>query len=126
MTFEEMITNYIALRDKKEAIETEFKKTKKKYTDAMATIAEYLQGYMRSNNLQNIASKDGTAFIKTTRSATVGDKSAFREYVIESKNFDLADFRANVEAVQDFMKENNQLPPGVNFSTAEEVGVQRR
>ena len=129
MTLEEMITNYIALRDKKKSLADDHKKVLEKYNTAMTEIETYLQGYLQQNNLQNLACKDGTAFLKTKRSATIADRGMFREFIISSKNFDMADFSANVEAVEDYVKDptnGGNLPPGVNFSTFVSVGIQRK
>jgi pyocin large subunit-like protein len=129
MTLGKMISSYIALRDKKKAIADEQAKVLKEYTEAMAAIEEVLKQHMLADGVQNIATDEGTAFLKVSRRATVADKSAFREYVISSKNFDMADFSAKVEAVQDFVNDPanaGSLPPGVNFATYQSVGVQRK
>jgi hypothetical protein len=125
MTLEEYITSYIKLRDKRDAVKLEQKKVLKQYKDALDMIAGELHKHLRTNNLQRIATDQGTAFIKTTRSATVADMSLFRAEVISNSNFDLADFRANVNAVEAYLEANKTLPSGVNFSKLEEVGVQR-
>jgi hypothetical protein len=126
MTLGKMIAGYIALRDKKKEIAEQQAKVIKQYSDAMNEIANYLQGHLQRNNLQNIATPEGTAHLKTSRRATVADKSVFREYVISSQNFDMADFSARVEAVEDYVKDNGgNLPPGVNFTTFQSVGVQK-
>ena len=129
MTLGKMIEGYIALRDKKKKIADEQGDVLKKYTEAMHQIEEYLQAHMQQQGVQNISTPEGTAFLKTSRRATVADKSAFREYVISTANFDLADFSAKVEAVEDFVRDpanNGSLPPGVNFTTFQSVGVQRK
>lgn len=126
-TLEGMLTGYIALRDRKEEIVKQQRAVVKEYDDAMGQIEDYLMGLLRGQRLQSLASKTGVAFIRRTRSATVGDKSVFREFVIENGNFDLVDFRANVEAVEGFVQENNgHTPPGVNFSVFEKVSVNRK
>lgn len=129
MTLGKMIEGYIALRDKKKEIADQQKKVLKQYSDAMDVIENFLQAHMQQQNVQNIATDEGTAFIKVKRSATVADKSAFREYVISTANFDMADFSARVEAVEDFVNDpanKGSLPPGVNFTTYQSVGIQRR
>jgi hypothetical protein len=126
-THEDMISNYIKLRDLKTAIIDKHKAELKPYNDGMGQIADWLRNYLQEQNLQSVASKEYVAFLKRRRSATIGDMALFREYVISSKDFDMADFHARVEAVEDYAKSHDgQLPPGTNFSTAIIVGVQRK
>jgi hypothetical protein len=47
------------------------------------------------------------------------------KYVIDNNLFDLLDRKANVTAVKDHVKEKGALPPGVNLSAIETVGVRR-
>lgn len=125
-TFSEMIATYIKLRDKKAALKKEHEGVLKKYDTAMDEIGEHLKGVLATQKIRAISCAEGVAFIHRKRSATVADTGAFREYVIENKNFDLADFRAKVEAVEDFIKEHDgQLPPGTNFRVFETVRVNR-
>lgn len=129
MTLEEMITGYIQLRDKKEAIAKQQAAVIKQYKDAMDLIGAQLKAHLQSNNLQNIATDGGTAFLKTVRSATVADKQAFREHVIANGEFDLADFRPNKEAVEDWANDpthGGNPPPGVKLEAFLDVGVQRK
>lgn len=126
-TLEEMLTGYIALRDKKKEIVEQQRVVVKQYDDAMEEIENYLKGLLKTQGLQSVASKTGVAFIRRTRSATIGDKSAFREHVISTEDFDLVDFRANVDAVEGYINENEgRTPPGVNWSVFENVSVNRK
>ena len=97
------------------------------YTEAMMELEAYLKDYLRKQNLQHISSGDITAFLSTSRKATLQDSGVFREFIIENGNFDLADFRPKVEAVEDYVEEHEgKTPPGVNFQTAITLRVQRR
>lgn len=126
-TLSEMIVSYIALRDKRDALRKTQATVIKQYDDAMESIENYLKGLMMAQKVTNIGCSAGVAFINRKRSATVADAGTFREFVISNNNFDLADFRAKVEAVEDYVKEHDgQLPPGVNFRTYDAVQVNRK
>jgi hypothetical protein len=126
-TYEALISKYVSLRDTKEKIAKRHEEELKPYSDAMALIAQHLKNYLQANNLQNISSQEFVAFLHRTRSATVADTKVFREFVIENENFDLADFRARVEQTEDYVKDHEgKPPPGVNFSTAVTVRVNRK
>jgi hypothetical protein len=65
----------------------------------------------------------GTAYRRLDTSATISDGQAFREYVIKSKLWTLADWRANKTAVKEYISEHKTPPPGVNFSQSWAVGL---
>lgn len=122
---DDLVTQYIRLRDKlKEADEAHKEKTK----NARAYL-DLLNGKLleRLNDVggDSVKTPHGTVYRTTRRSASIADGDSFRQYVIENEQFDLVDWRANANAVDDFIKENAVAPPGVNFSTAFTVGVRR-
>lgn len=126
-THEKMLSRYIELRDEKYKVEARHKEEIKRYNEAMGLIEAFLKAYLQQHNLQHISTGDTTAFLATSRKATMSDSGVFREFIIENGNFDLADFRPKVEAVEDYLTEHNGTPPpGVNFTTALALRVQRR
>lgn len=125
MTLDDLITNYLKLRDRRDHMKKVHAAVIKQYDDAMELIGAQLKAHLQTQGLQRTATTGGTAFLKTTTSATVGDKSAFRDFVIANGNYDLIDFRANKTGVEAYLEANKALPPGVNYSSFEDVGVQR-
>lgn len=122
---DDLVNQYIRLRDKlKEAEDAHKEKTK----NARAYL-ELLNGKLleRLNDVggDSVKTPHGTVYRTTRRSASIADGDTFRQYVIEQEQFDLVDWRANANAVDDFIKENGVQPPGVNFSQAFTVGVRR-
>jgi hypothetical protein len=121
------IDSYMKVRTARDAYRKTVKAKEAEYKEALETIGGLLRSYLQANGLQNIATPTGTAFLKTVRSATVQDTSAFREHVIQNGEYELADFRANVDAVQAYMDEHKgALPAGINFQSFIDIGVQKR
>jgi hypothetical protein len=121
------IDNYLKVRAARDAYRKIVKAKEAEYKEALDLIGDVLRGHLQSNGLQNAATPAGTAFLKTVRSATVADTTAFREHVIQNGEYELADFRANVDAVQAYMDEHKgALPAGINFQSFIDVGVQKR
>jgi hypothetical protein len=126
-TLHEMIDTFIRLRDKKTEIVKAQKQALKQYDEAMDEIGLYLKGWLADQKVNAISCDAGVAFIRRKRSATVADTGTFREYVIANKFFELADFRANVEAVEGYVSEHDgQLPPGANYRSFDAVSVNRK
>jgi hypothetical protein len=65
----------------------------------------------------------GTAYFSSKKTATIADKAAFRRFVIGGELFDLLDWKANAIAVENFVKENKELPAGVNFTVEQTLRV---
>lgn len=122
---DELVDQYVRLRDKvKEADEAHKKKT----AQAKAYL-ELLNNKLleRLNDLggESVKTESGTVYRTSKRSATIADGGAFREYVIEAGQFDLVDWKANANAVDDYIKQHEVPPPGVNFTVHYTVGVRR-
>ena len=101
-TLDNTIKTFIALRDKKAAVKKAQAAVLKQYDDAMDEIGVFLKGWLAKQKVNAIGCDAGVAFIRRKRSATIADTHAFREFVIANNNFQLAEFRASVEAVEDY------------------------
>lgn len=122
---DELVRRYVLLRDKiKEADDAH----KAKLRDAKEHLEELNNTLLaRLNDVggESVKTSHGTVYRTTRRSATIADGDAFRQFVISNEAFDLVDWKANANAVDDFIKTETAPPPGVNFTTAFTVGVRR-
>jgi hypothetical protein len=82
--------------------------------------------HLNTINGESVRTEMGTVYRTEKKSAPLADPDAFMRYVIGNEQWDLLDRKANVTAVADFIEENNEAPPGVNFSTTYVVGVRRK
>ena len=55
----------------------------------------------------------------------MADKSAFMDYVKDNGAYDLLDVRANKTAVEDFLSQHQDTPPGVVIRREVTVGFRR-
>jgi hypothetical protein len=125
VNFEKMIGAYITLRDwldaKKKAYEEEIEPRKQQ----LEALNELLLKKLNVTGQNTARTEAGTAYKKVWHSATVADKDAFMRHVIGTQDWDLIDWRANKTAVVDCVKENQEPPPGINYSSGYDVGVRR-
>jgi hypothetical protein len=122
---EEIVAQFVKLRDKiKEADDAHKAKTKdaREYLDKLT--GKLLE---RLNEIggESVKTGAGTVYRTTRRSATIADGETFRQFVITNEAFDIVDWKANANAVDDFIRSEGTPPPGVNFTTAFTVGVRR-
>jgi hypothetical protein len=123
--FGELIQLYLETRDAKEALEKMHKQHLRRYTSVMAKIEGKLMTHLNEHNVQSLASKDAIAYLSTKRAASIRDATAFQNYVIENRAWDMLDWKANVTAVGDFITENEHAPPGVVLNSVVVLRIAR-
>lgn len=119
---EKLVTLYVKCRDEKARIKKEALGPLNK---AMEAIETQLLNVMNQTGTTSLKSDAGTAYQQTRKSATISDPQEFRRFVIGSEAWDIVDWRANVVATEAFIAENNDTPPGVKWTTAIKVNVNR-
>jgi hypothetical protein len=116
----------VELKDKIKALDDAHDEVLKPYKEAQDKLERLLLGHLCEINAQNISTAYGTVSQLHFKSASIEDGTAFMDYVIENQAWDLLDRKANKKAVEDFIKSNNSLPPGVKFSDALKLGLRRK
>ena len=119
------VAQYVKLRDLIKVKEAEFKEGISPYKKALEDLNAVLLNHLNQVGGNSVNTDAGTVYRTEKKSASLVDPKAFMDYVITNETWDLLDRKANVTAVAEFIKENNTLPPGVNFSSAYVVGVRR-
>jgi hypothetical protein len=119
------VTQYVALRDKIKALDEEHKEKLKPYKEALENLNAVLLQHLITINGDSVKTEGGTVYRTAKKAASLADPDAFMRFVISNEQWDLLDRKANVTAVADFIEENSETPPGVNFSTTFVVGVRR-
>ena len=123
---DDLVAAYINLRQQKAELEAKQKEELAPLTEAMDLIEEELHQRMNAMGVSSIKVKDvGTAYTKRVRSVKVYDKAMFMAHIKETQQFDLLDVRPNKTAVEDYIAQHQELPPGVNSVEVESVGFRK-
>lgn len=125
-TIDEMVEKYVKMRDALAAADEDHKSktaAARKWLQDQNTL---LLGRLEHLGVDSAATPHGTAYRKSKKTATIADPAAFRRFVIGSEAWDIVDWRANAPAIDAFLEENKELPPGINFSVFTDVGVRRK
>lgn len=123
--FEQMVAQYVKLRDALKVADDKHKERTKVARDHLNAMGGALLDKLNAVGGDSVKTGSGTVYRTTRRSATIADGEVFRRFVIDNGAYDIVDWKANANAVEDFVKSKGSLPPGVNFSTAFTVGVRR-
>jgi hypothetical protein len=126
MKLDEVISKYVQLRDKKAQLTKDLKEKIAPIDTAMEQIEAVLLKTFDQIGTESMKTGDGTAYISTKTSATVADKEAFGNFVRENPDhWPLADVRAAKAAIQQYVDEHQDLPPGINWHSERTINVRR-
>jgi len=124
---DELVALYIKCRDWIKAEKKKYEASIAAKKQAMEVIEGKLQTLLTNTGQIRGACKTGTFYVTTRYSASIGDKTTFKRHVIGTEDWDLIDFKANVEAVRDFVKETGTPAEeiGVKLTQFAKIGVRR-
>ena len=119
------VQQYVALRDALKLLDDEHDLARKEFVESMDVLQGRIRSFMEANKLENLKTAHGTCYRSTRYTASLADADAFMKHVIETKEYELLDRRANANAVKAYVEKHNGLPPGVNLNSIQTVGVRR-
>jgi hypothetical protein len=120
-----IVERYIALRDKKTDLKSEYEKSVAEIDAALEKIELHLLGYMNKNGLESTPTKAGTAYKLKRTYASVADWDLFLGDVITHQRWNMLERRCAKNAVEEFRNVHQDLPPGINWREEITIGVRR-
>lgn len=125
MKVEELVDEYVRLRDQKSAVAAKAKELIDKLETKMDTLeADILQKFDELG-VESARTKAGTAFKKVSRSTSVAQWDDFLPWVQTTGNWHMLTRAANKTAVLEYADEHEDLPPGINLYAKIELGINR-
>lgn len=120
-----LVEKFVALRDKKEAIQKEHKEQLDPYNKALGQIEAALMDALNKAGADNMKTPGGT-FFKTTRvSATVTRWSETLDYIREKEAWELLEARVSTTAAEAIIQETQAPIPGVTVKRDARLNVRR-
>ncbi|HZI17014.1 MAG TPA: hypothetical protein VEY09_00315 [Pyrinomonadaceae bacterium] len=124
---EQMVRDYIALRDAREKLKDEFDRRDSELRKAQERIESALHLHIQETNVKSLSTAMGTVFIQPQSSARVEDRQAFLEYVRNNEAWHLAQVGANkAEVTKHLETHQGTLPPGVTYTQRLNVQIRRK
>jgi hypothetical protein len=122
-----VVEHYITLRDHKSKLDAEHKARVAEIDAQMKNAEAFLLNRLNESGLDRMGADAGTVFVQVKTMPSIKDKASFVDYIKQSGQVELLQIRVSSTAVKEFMENNNQqLPPGVDITTAREVTVRRK
>jgi hypothetical protein len=125
VTVDEVVSAYIKLRAKKDAMEAQTKAEVKKIVEKMDKFEGWLKQQADAQGVTSFKTKHGTAFLKTTDYANVENWDAAFKFILDNQAYDLLNKAVSKVAVRGYIDVNKAVPPGVNYGTKIEVEVRK-
>lgn len=124
-TIEDHIEEFIRLRDKKSEIVAHAKDLCAKLDEKMDVLESDILKKFAEVGIESARTKEGTAYVKTTRLTSVGQWDDLLPWIQASGNWHMLTRAANKTAVLEYLDEHEELPPGINLVSKIELGVNR-
>ncbi len=120
----DLVKAFRSLQAKRKAEEEAFEKMiTEKYKLTENKLSAFMLAYLEKVGASSINTPEGTVTRTEMSSASLSDAEAFRRHVIDTESWDLLDWKANLTATKDFIKEHaGEPPPGVAISTKFRLG----
>lgn len=125
LTVDVVVKKYISLRDKKAVIKAAFDAEAKAIDEKLDKISAWIKEQADAQGVTSFKTQYGTAFLSTTAFAQVADWDAILNFVQANGAWDMFERRVSKKAVQAWIENTKQVPPGVNYGTRVDVGVRR-
>ena len=119
------VSQYVQVRDALESMDKAHEAKRKPLVELQQILSGKLQEAMTASNTTSLKTEAGTCYISTRYTASLADPEAFMQHVINNKDFDLLDRRANATSCKEYTAKHNHPPPGVNLNAISTVGVRR-
>lgn len=127
MKMSEAITRYIELRDNKAALKKlHAAELREKFTDEMEKIEKmFLRAFEKTGQTNAKVKGVGTAYMKARVTDKVEDRTAFLGWVLETGKLEFLESRVSKSALDEYVEEHEDLPPGVKRTIDQTVNIQR-
>jgi hypothetical protein len=122
---DDVIKAYIATRDEIDKMKEDHKAQLAPLDDRLRKIEMWLQNQLQSQGLNSLRGSKGTAFMQEVMNTTVEDWTSTLDAIKAKDLWPLLDRRVSKSAVQDYITEYGEPPPGVKVTRATVVRVRR-
>lgn len=124
-TIADLVGSYIKLRDRKKELDTAHKQRVTDLDNLMGQIEARLRQHFTETGAESVRTEEGTAYSSIKTSVRVVDSDVFRAFIETQQAWAMLDARANKTAVEAYLEEKGELPPGLDVSRIQTVNIRR-
>lgn len=120
-----LVSRYIAARDLKAKLVAAHKKKLEPLEAAMDKTEAAILDFFNTHGMDSAKCDAGTAYRSMKSSATVVDMDAFLGFVQQKEAWHFLEKRVSKAAVDEYVADTSDLPPGVSYTRFAAVNVRR-
>ena len=109
-----LVAAYLKIRDQAAVHKKEFEEAHKRFTDARDKILEEMLNRMNMRGNDGFKTEHGTVYRFETVRCSVADEALLYGWIKENDAMDMLERRIKSTAVQEYIAEKGETPPGVN------------
>lgn len=127
LSTEELIQNYVRLRDKRSAMKKEFEAKDKQLDELMEQIEGRLMATINETGVTSLTCKGvGTAYVQPDMKVSCKDWGAFDKWVLQTGNTSAFERRVSRSFIKEYMEANNgMVPPAVDTMVTRKIVIRR-
>lgn len=125
MKFDKVVQSYIQLRDAKQEMEREHEKSLAPIKEAMDQAEQSMLGKLNEMGVNSINTPFGTIIKSTRTSCTVGNWDAAWGFIQDKALWHFLEHRVSKTAIEGYISEHGDIPPGVNVSRVATISFRR-
>ena len=114
MKVSEVAANYIALRDAKAEMERAHEEAMRPIKEAMEGAEQVMLGHLNEMGVNSMRTSNGTITKVKKTSVTVGDWDTSWKFIQAKEMWHFLEHRLNKTAVEGYINEHGEPPPGAN------------
>lgn len=125
MNTAELVSVYIRLRDRRAKRKAEYESADSGDKASQDKIEAKLMARFNDEGCDSVKTEFGTAYKSTRTSATVAEWDAALDYIKANEAWEMLEHRVSKSAVEGYIAEHQEPPPGVNISQTVVINVRR-
>lgn len=125
MKVDALVSIYIQLRDRRATRKAAYEADDAKDKSYQEKIEAKLLAHFNATGTDKVGCEFGTAYTSTRTSAKVADWDQILGFIKMKALWNMLEHRVSKTAVEEYMQEHQELPPGVNISREIVVNVRR-
>ena len=125
MTIDDAVRRYLELRDAKAQLKLNHDAQLQPLNDEMDAIEAQFLKHFEQVGVSSMKTPSGTVYTSTRVSTSVADKDLFLSFVQSKNEWPLLEVRASKQAIEQYVEEHQEPPPGVNLREDRTVNIRR-
>jgi hypothetical protein len=122
---QDIIEKYIELRDKKAELAAAYKKKVAGLDSALDQLEVILLEKLNEIGMDSAKGATGTVYKSKRTSATVADWDYVLDHIQKNELWNMLEKRVSKQAVEQYVEEHGELPPGINWREEVVVNIRR-